>query len=269
MPALSGFTVALGDLALRFESGDGAARAALLPRYGEFESSDEPEVRIEWRIRPDRGSGAADPGLAARLLAEPVAIDLDGSRLELRSPSVRAEVDLGRGRGVLAAPAHRHGADLLCRALLAALRPRALLVHAALAIDGGRAFVCAGPSGVGKSTLAALLGERARCDELVRLDREGGGFRAASLPFWHGRPGNAPLAAIRLLRQGERHARTAVPRRQAIRRLAAEVVWPSFSPERAAIALDELGRLVDRVPVDELAFRPTPEVWPYLAGAAA
>ena len=35
------------------------------------------------------------------------------------------------------------------------------------------------------------------------------------------------------------------------------------------MALEELGRLVDRVPIDELSFRPTPAVWRHLTGAVA
>lgn len=264
---MTSLSFALGDLTVRLVGDSLSFREALLPRYGAFEVQREAEVILA--VRERRAPAEDATALAARLLAEPLSMELHGATLAVRSPSVLAEVDLARGRGWLEAPVHRHGVDLLSRALLAALRPRALVLHAALAVDGNRAYALAGPSGVGKSTIAGLLGERVRCDELVRLDRGIDGWRAEALPFWHGRPGGGELAAVRLLRQASADGRVALGSAEAVRRVAAEIVWPSFSPHRVAIALGALDCLVAEVPIDELRFRPTRELWPYLIGEAA
>lgn len=267
MPALSSLRFALGDLVLGIEDPTGRWRGALLPRYGAFESALEPEVVLDMEAKSAHEPDG--PALVERLAGEPVRIELDGARLTLASASIHGAIDLERGRGRLAAPLHRHGVDVAARALLAVLRPDALLVHAALALDGDRTFVLAGPSGVGKSTIAALLGERALCDELVRLDRGGSGWRATALPFWHGRSGGGELAAIRLLRQAPRDGRRELPHGEVVRRLSAEIVWPSFSEARVGRALARFERLTAEVPIDELGFRPTPAVWPHVTGAAA
>lgn len=266
MPALKRFAVDLAGLVVAFEAARADWPAALEPRYGAFASVRAPRFVVRLAGRGRRPVGAAD---LARLAAEPVAIEHAGARLALRSASVAAEVDLERGRGELAAPVHRHGVDLLLRTLLALTDERALVVHGALAAAGGRAFVCAGPSGAGKSTLAGLLGARALCDELALLRRERAGWRAHALPFWHGRPGGGRLAGVRLLAHGARHELRTLSPAEALRRTAAEVVWPAFSAAAAERTLALLGRLLAEVPVAELAFRPAAGVWPVLAGEVA
>ncbi len=265
MPVLRRFTVDLAGLAVAFEAADEAWPAALAPRYGAFATRRAPR----FVIRLTGAGEVRDAAALARLMAEPLAIVAAGSRLTLRSASVAAAVDLTTGQGELSAPVHRHGVDSLLRALLALTAPEALLLHGALAAEDGRAFVCAGPSGAGKSTLAALLGERGLCDELCLLRRGEEGWTAHALPFWHGRPGGGRLAGVRLLVHGPDHELRRLAPEAARRRLAAEVVWPTFAPEAAERALDLLARLLVEVPVAELRFRPDAGVWSALAGEVA
>lgn len=270
MPSLNAFTCALGDLVVRYEAERFDPRVPLAERYAPFECASEPELTVRWVAGEEAGEESANP--AARLHAEPVEIELAGQSVRVRSRSIHAVVDLSTGRGELSAPLHRHGADILGRALLAAARPESLLVHAALVVDGERAFLCAGPSGSGKSTLARQLGERARCDELVRLDRHTHGWRAAALPFWHGRPGGGDLIAIRLLRPAATSPEVGLIElspSEARRRLAAELVWPSFSAAHVERALDGLDRLLLEVSVAELRLRLDSEIWPLLSRRAA
>ena len=257
--------IEVGGLAIAFESDDSRWAQILGPRYGAFRTGREPELVVAVTTKGEpHGIEAID-----RLRSEAARIHLDGATVRLRTPSLEASVEPGRGAGSLAAPLDRHGIDLLLPLLLALHVDDALLLHATLAIDGERAFVCAGPSGAGKSTLARLLGERAYCDELVLLRRRAEGWRAHALPYWHGRPGSAPLAGLRLLRHGDRHELLPVPAERLLREVAREVIWPTFSEEACARSLELVARLVAEVPAAELVFRPGPGVWPALAGERA
>ncbi len=258
--------VEVAGLAIAFASDDPRWPAALEPRYGAFRSERPPEFTLELAAR-----GELAPGALARLAGETLAVERRGATLALDSPSISARLDLDRGRGCLAAPLHRHGVDLVLRALIAIRADDALMVHGALVAEAGRAWVCAGPSGAGKSTLAGLAGDRAYCDELALVRRGAAGWRAEALPFWHGRPFSGPLAGLRMLVHGERHRLRPLAAAEAARRLAPEIVWPApGDPARPeSVALERFAQLLEEVEIAELAFRPAPDVWPHLVGAVA
>lgn len=68
---------------------------------------------------------------------------------------------------------------------LAGLRRGILLVHGAGWRDGTGAWLFAGRSGAGKSTITRILGKRhALSDELTLLHHAGAGTTAYSTPFW-------------------------------------------------------------------------------------
>lgn len=208
----------------------------------------------------------ADPADVAAERDTPPAATWSCERLALRAATFSAEADLGAGRGAVAGPALAYPVDALLRLLVAALLDDGLLVHAALLVDGDRAWLAAGPSGSGKSTLAALLPEHAAADELaaVRLG-PGDGPLGCGLPFWRGRARQAPLAGIYVLRHAATCARARLTPREAMRRLAPEVVWPLGPCGAVDRRLGVLARLVDRVPVWDLGFRPEREVWSTIA----
>ena len=135
------------------------------------------------------------------------------------------------------------------------------MIHAAALAEGDRGWVFSGPSGSGKSTLAGLFPERALCDEFVALSLDGDRPRLGALPFWTSRRGVAELAGIFLLRHGERDRRRRLGAGEAFARLRREVVWPTFDQSHLGRAFDTLCRLIEAVPVWELAFRPRREVW--------
>ena len=269
MPALSRFTVEVAGRVFGFEAEDPAWTRALEPRYGGFRTERAPGLVCRLESLPALRDAAA----LAQFAAEPLTLSLrpgsSGRAVELDSLSISGWLDLARGRGRIAAPVHRHAVDVALRALLTLTVPEGLLLHGALVVDGERAFLAAGPSGSGKSTLARLLAARALCDEVSLVERTAEGWRAHALPFWHGRPGGGRLAGIRLLTHAERHRCSTLPLADAIRRLAAEVLWPTFSAERSDAALELLERLVAEVPVAELGFVPRADVWPVLVAGPA
>jgi len=264
VPAVAPFTVDLAGLVVAFAGDDPRWEAVLAPRYGLFRTRRAPAIEVALTTRGE----VHDDATRAALRAETPEVAAEGGALLLRSASIEARLDgAGAPRATLAAPLDRHGVDALVRLLLAARMPDSLLMHGALLVDAGEAFLATGPSGAGKSTLAKLCGERAHCDELTLLRRVAPGrWEAAALPFWHGRPGGGRLRGVRLLRHAAEHTLAPLPAAEAARRVSAEVIWPTFSPARVARSLALLDRLLAEVEIAELAFARAAGVWPVLAG---
>jgi len=269
------------DLALaglptfRLESPDPRWSAALMPRYGAF-AREAHQARAgaaapaTTRLRLTATSPPPDAIALARNVAESVDVERATGGWTLRTSWCRVAFDRRSGLVEIEGPLHRVAVDLALRHLLTEQLADGLLLHGALLVEGERTFLCAGPSGCGKSTLAALLPEQALCDELAVARREAaGGWRAWSLPFWHGRPGSGRLAGVHLLAHGARAERRSLAPSAAWRRLAPEVIWPAHDEVASRRAFELLGLLALEVPVSALAFRPEPEVWTLISSPAA
>lgn len=272
--------LAFGGERFALRAADPRWQAVLAARYGPFAVPFAPA-----RCRGEAAPGSAAPPVAVelvttaeaprdwpaleRLLAEPAPVACRGSEVRLAAPSYDVRVDLGRRRARVAGPLHRAPLDQLFRvALPLLLAADGLVLHGALLVAGGRGWLCCGPSGCGKSTLASVLPAQARCDELAAVRRQAGRWAAWSLPYWHGRPAVVELAGIRLLRHGERHQLRPLTPAEALRALCHEVQWPAVAAA-TDLALASLAALVAAVPVAELAFRPSADVWDVLAADPA
>jgi hypothetical protein len=146
-----------------------------------------------------------------------------------------------------------------------------LLLHACGAVFDGKAFVFAGHSGDGKTTLARMLaaeGIELLSDERVAIRRQGNAFTAYGTP-WPGEGkvvSNAayPLGAVFVLRKADQHrvrpARTAG--------LLAELLARSIVPYYLARETDRILRLahdlVEALPLAELDFSIQPGLLPVL-----
>lgn len=258
----------IGGLQWRLAVDDPGWREALAPRYGPFLTTLGREPEVEVRLRSTSRPTDLD-AFWRRVVEEPIRCARGRGGIILASASIRVELNLERRRIEARGPLNRHVLDVAVRAALPFFAPDCLLLHAALLRDGGRSWLAAGPSGCGKSTLAALFPERRGCDELTLVQRLPDGWCAHALPFWHGRPGAAPLAAVHMLCQAPEDARRRLSAPEAMQRLGREVLWPDDSSAALAAAWQRLGDLVEAVPVYELSFRPTREIWDLLAAEEA
>lgn len=266
MSALSRFAVELAGRVVGFEGDRPEWRRVLEPRYEAFRTARSPELVVELVVTGE----VADVEALARLRAEvPEVVSPGPDLLELRSASSVVVIDFAAGRGRIESPLDRHGVDAVVRALAASWFDDALLVHGALLTRHGCAWLVAGPSGAGKSTIAELAGGAALCDELALLRRSGArSWRAHALPFWHARPGRAPLRGVRLLEHGASPRLRALGAEEARRRLLAEIVWPTFSAVRVERALELAAFLLDEVEVAALEFRRAADFWEALGATA-
>ncbi len=147
-----------------------------------------------------------------------------------------------------------------------------VFLHACGAVLDGRAFVFAGHSGDGKSTLARLLKDEGLpilSDERIALRREGRGYRAYGTP-WPGEgdevsSASQPLEALFVLRKAEKHRVVNAPRNVLAGEMIARSIVPYYLPEVADAVLTTLARLLSEVPVYRLDFARAPGVASILA----
>ena len=122
-----------------------------------------------------------------------------------------AELDARSRRGWVRQSPNPYSIDAVLRIVhsLVLAEEGGFLVHAASAVRNGRAFLFAGVSGAGKTTISRLAPPDATLltDEISYLRRSGSGYHAYGTPFAGelarvGKNVRAPLAALYLLRKG-------------------------------------------------------------------
>lgn len=139
------------------------------------------------------------------------------------------------------------------------------LIHASTAIVDDGAYVFVGHSGAGKSTIASIAeaeGARIPTDDRTILTIRGGSPMAWGTP-WHGSlirksPEGAPLRRLYLLQQAKEDRSEPLPRSRAVKELFVRLIQPRLHPMEVQSTLEVLERIVERVPVAVLHFRPTP-----------
>jgi hypothetical protein len=143
-----------------------------------------------------------------------------------------------------------------------------LLVHAASAVRNGKAFLFAGISGAGKTTIARLAPADATLlsDEISYLRRNGRGYVAYGTPFAGemGKVGEnvqAPLAALYLLQKGPKNSMEPVRASEAARMLLENVLFFAHDRELVGLVFESACELVRHVPVYRLTFFPDQRVW--------
>jgi hypothetical protein len=157
---------------------------------------------------------------------------------------------------------------------LLAKRPPDLLLHSSGIIHEGSAYIFAGTSGAGKSTVCKILSPDPAFtvlhDETVAVSRTGEGFCAWSTPLRGEMPANcnsgAPLRAIFFLRHSQTNYTNRLSGRKAVGLLAACFVPPLVVVNNGLVStpeesLNQLLMVAERVPCYELYFRPERSFW--------
>ena len=250
-----------GPLRLRLHGSDRWLDLAR-KRYGAFieeDQADASDVQVHYEAE---GSGPSAQLLTDSMLG-PIDMHFDAQRpcWHLRAPGVVGTMSVGDTRETqiqLRAPLATFPLDSAMIALWSlACGPDAAVVHGALLADDDQGWLCTGPSGVGKSTLAKLLPGRALCDELVGVRVESGELVAYGLPFWRGRPGRVRMAGVHFLAHGDSHERQELTTDQAFGRIHSQILWPSWCPSALSSAFRVAAMLAD-LPAGVLSFRPEP-----------
>jgi hypothetical protein len=208
---------------------------------------------------------------SGRIIGEDdVAVRFESGRWLIERNDLRAEWDAVERRCRIAQSPNPYSMDTALRIIhtLILAREGGLLVHAASAVRNGKAFVFAGVSGAGKTTIASLAPADAMLltDEISYLRRKGHGFVAYGTPFAgemarQGENIQAPQAALYFLEKGPENAIEPMRGGEAVRRLLENVLFFAHDPELVGLVFETAYELVRRVPVYQLTFVPDQRVW--------
>ncbi len=146
------------------------------------------------------------------------------------------------------------------------------LVHAASAVRNGKAFLFAGVSGAGKTTISRLAPADAAVltDEISYVRREGAGYRAYGTPFAGelarvGENVTAPVETLFLLAKGRENRIENVDAAVAARELLTNILFFAEDAETVKPVFESACDFVGRVAVKRLTFVPDARVWEMIA----
>jgi hypothetical protein len=220
------------------------------------------------------------PGIVSD--AEEARVSLEGGRWVMERGDFRAEWDPKHRRGWVRQSPNPHSIDSVLRILhsLMLVREGGFLVHAASAIRNGRAFLFAGASGAGKTTISYLAPPDVvlLTDEVSYVRPWGQGigkpdtwnlapaYEAFGTPFAGALAGSgenlrAPVAALYLLAQGRGNKFEAVSRAEAARALLRNILFFAQDEELVRLVSQSAFDFVSHVPVRRLVFAPDARVW--------
>lgn len=253
--------IAIGGVAIRVNTTDADFLDLLQRRYAGF-VSEEPEAEFEFDIelaQPTFADRDADVSVARR-----------SGQWFMERGDFRAEWNPATRRGTIHQTANPYSIDAVLRIVhtLVLARQGGFLLHSASAIRNGRAFLFAGVSGAGKTTISRLAPADATLltDEISYVRKQGASYVAFGTPFTGelaklGENTSAPVAALYLLAQGPENRIDSVSEADAGRELLANMLFFAEDQEMVHWAFQAACDFVHRVPVKRLTFVPDARVW--------
>jgi hypothetical protein len=250
--------------------------AMLEDRYAGFVVAEtSPEACAEFEF---------DVELAPPAFANPdadVSVTYRSGRWLMERGDFRAEWEPAAGRGWIHQSANPYSIDAVLRivhTLVMAKQGGGFLLHSASAVRNGKAFLFAGASGAGKTTISRLAPADAtlltdeisyvRKLDVPKLDGSGksAGYVAYGTPFTGelaklGENTSAPVAALYLLAQGPENRVDPVTVPDAGRELLANILFFAEDQELVYSAFQAACDFVHDVPVYRLTFVPDARVW--------
>ena len=201
---------------------------------------------------------------------EDISVRFRSGQWLIERSDLRAELEPALRRGRVEQSANPYAIDTVLRIVhsLVLARTGGLLVHAASCVRNGKAFLFAGVSEAGKTTISSLAPADATLltDEISYLQRDADSYLAFGTPFAGelARPGenvHAPLAALYLLQKGPENSIEPVKDSDAVRLLLENVLFFAQDSELVDLVFESACDLVRRVPVRRLTFFPDSRVW--------
>jgi hypothetical protein len=253
--------IAIGGVAIRLNTADSDFLELLHDRYAGFLSS---EVDAEFDLEVE----LVQPEFPAR--DAEVRVTHRSGRWLIERGDFRAEWEPAGRRGRIRQTANPYSIDSVLRIVhtLVLAKQGGFLLHSASAIRNGKAFLFAGVSGAGKTTISRLAPADVTLltDEISYLRKQGEGYVAFGTPFTGelaklGENTSAPVAALYLLAQGPENRIEPVAAADAGRGLLANMLFFAEDQEMVHWAFQAACDFVDRVPVYRLTFVPDARVW--------
>jgi len=255
--------IAVGGVAVRVNTTDSRFLELLEKRYSGFVSAKQ------------TGEFEFDVELVESTFAKPwteVSVGHHSGRWFMQRADFRAEWNPATRTATIQQNANAYSMDAVLRIVhtLVLAKQGGFLLHSASAIRNGKAFLFAGVSGAGKTTISRLAPADVTLltDEIsyVRLSDEGEGYVAFGTPFTGelaklGENTSAPIAALYLLAKGQENRIEPVAVADRGRELLANVLFFAEDPELVHRVFQTACDFIHRVPVYRLTFVPDARVW--------
>ena len=253
--------IEIGEMPVRVHTIDPLFLNVLRERYAGFvTSSERAEIDLDVEIAPP---GSSDPDA-------PVRVSCLGGRWTLHRGDFFAEWEPARRRGWIRQTANPYSIDAVLRIVhtLVLAKEGGFLLHAASAIRNGKAFLFAGVSEAGKTTISRLAPPDVTLltDEISYVRRQGIGYAAFGTPFTGelaklGENVSAPITALYLLAKGDENRMDSIAPGDAARSFLANVLFFAKDEELVQATFHSAFEFISRVPVFRLNFVPDARVW--------
>jgi len=253
--------IEIGGMPVRVHTTDPRFLAMLQDRYAGFvTSSQHAEITFDVDLTPPQG---ADPDA-------PVRVTHHKGRWTLERGDFRAEWQPASRTGWIRQTANPYSIDAVLRIVhtLVLARQGGFLLHSASAIRNGKAFLFAGVSEAGKTTISRLAPPDATLltDEISYVRKQDSGYIAFGTPFTGelaklGENVSAPVAALYLLAKGKENRIDPIPPGEAARSLLANLLFFAEDEDLVQAIFHSAFEFVSRVPVSRLTFVPDARVW--------
>lgn len=181
-----------------------------------------------------------------------------------------AEWDPASRQGKIRQSPNSYSTEAVLRILHSLLLARrgGFLLHAASVIRNGKAFLFAGVSGAGKTTIARLAPPDATLltDEISYIRKDASGYIACGTPFTGelqklGENVSAPVAALFLLAKGPENRINAMDPAEAVRALLCNILFFAEDQDLVGTLFQTACEFVAGIPVARLSFAPDSRVW--------
>jgi len=266
--------IEIGGMPVRVHTSDRGFLNMLQDRYAGFVTSADragrAEIDFDIELTPTR---FVDPEAGVRVTRRQ-------GRWTIERGDFRAEWEPASRTGWIRQSANPYSIDAVLRIVhtLVLARQGGFLLHSASAIRNGKAFLFAGVSEAGKTTISRLAPPDATLltDEIsyvrkqdVRTQdvrKEDAGYVAYGTPFTGelaklGENVSAPVAALYLLAKGAENRIDPIPPAVAARSLLANLLFFAEDEELVQATFHSAFEFVSRVPVSRLTFVPDARVW--------
>jgi hypothetical protein len=257
--------IEVGRVPVRVNTSDPRFFRMLEDRYAGFISCSagagiELDVEI---VPPGTGSSNADVEVTQR-----------NGRWQLTRSDFHAEWEPASGRGWVRQSAKPYSIDSVLRIVhtLVLAHQNGFLLHAASAIRNGKAFLFAGVSGAGKTTISRLAPTDVvlLTDEISYVCKQADGYTAFGTPFIGelakaGENVSAPVEALYILAKGTENRIEPILPGEAVRSLLANVLFFAREEEFVRVVFHSAFEFVSRIPVLRLTFVPDSRVWELIA----
>lgn len=254
-------TIEIGGVSIRVNTNDPAFLDLLHNRYSGFVSS-SPLCEIEFDVE------ISQPGFTKADF--PVEVNQQGGVWSFRRGDFLAEWKPASRRGWIRQTANPYSIDAVLRIVhtLVLAKQGGFLMHSASAIRNGKAFLFAGVSEAGKTTISRLAPPDATLltDEISYVRRRDDGYVAFGTPFTGelaklGENVSAPISTLYLLAKGKGNRIEPIPPVEAVRSVLANMLFFAKDQELVQATFDAAFEFVSRVPVARLTFYPDNRVW--------